>query len=319
MLFWKSKRPSSNKEHGVGRPSILTKADDNLASKNSDADMELPLKAADSDFDGRFREIISDPINILIDRVPKAGCVSGELVMLHNGLQVPIGNSHAYAGDFSRILIYNRGVHEPLEEFVFQEVLKLMPNAPIMLELGSYWAHYSMWLKIRRQSACLIMVEPETIYLEVGRSNFARNDLAGEFIQDFVDVGRFEVDKFFRSRAFKYLDILHVDIQGFEEEMLVGAEDTLKRHLVDHIFISTHSQKKHLHVADQLKRLGYRLEISSDFDSHSTSNDGFIYASNPANRPTFPNFRPLGRTEIVASSSKEILRNMIAVNQYTNS
>jgi hypothetical protein len=31
-------------------------------------------------------------------------------------------------------------VHEPLEEYVFQEVLRTMPEAPMMLELGAYWA-----------------------------------------------------------------------------------------------------------------------------------------------------------------------------------
>jgi hypothetical protein len=40
--------------------------------------------------------------------------------------------------------VLNRGVHEPLEEFVFQEVLKRLPEACAMIELGAYWGHYSM-------------------------------------------------------------------------------------------------------------------------------------------------------------------------------
>lgn len=81
-------------------------------------------KAPASDFKQRFREIISDPINLLIQRHPKAGIVENGNVYLHNGLFVPVSGKHAYYEDFSDILIFNRGVHEPLEEYVFQELLK---------------------------------------------------------------------------------------------------------------------------------------------------------------------------------------------------
>ncbi len=46
-------------------------------------------KAAAADFLGRFREIVSDPLNLLIKRHPEAGIVNGRYVTLHNGLQVP--------------------------------------------------------------------------------------------------------------------------------------------------------------------------------------------------------------------------------------
>ena len=73
-------------------------------------------KAAASDFLGRFREVISDPLNLLIERVPAAGFVEGDLVYLHNGLRVPVAGPGAYYGTFSQLLVLNRGVHEPLEE-----------------------------------------------------------------------------------------------------------------------------------------------------------------------------------------------------------
>ena len=72
------------------------------------------------------------------------------LVWLHNGNQVPAEGQHAYYGRFSDVLIFNRGVHEPLGEYVFQEALRVMPEEPMMLELGAYWGHYSMWMKRRR-------------------------------------------------------------------------------------------------------------------------------------------------------------------------
>lgn len=36
---------------------------------------------------------------------------------------VPINGPNEYCGNFSEILILNRGVHEPLEEFCFQEMI----------------------------------------------------------------------------------------------------------------------------------------------------------------------------------------------------
>lgn len=73
----------------------------------------------------RYREIISDPINVLIRRVPEAGYVDGSgLVVLHNGNRVPLEGNFAYYEEFSDILLLNRGVHEPLEEFCFQQVLR---------------------------------------------------------------------------------------------------------------------------------------------------------------------------------------------------
>lgn len=51
---------------------------------------------------------------------------------LHNGLKVPFAGNDSYYGGFSSILVMNRGVHEPLEEFVFQQVLKRLPALPNM-------------------------------------------------------------------------------------------------------------------------------------------------------------------------------------------
>ena len=78
-----------------------------------------------STFIERYRESICDPLNLLIKRVPKAGYVDGlGCVILHNGNRVPVAGELAYYRDFSDILIINRGVHEPLEEYCFQQVLK---------------------------------------------------------------------------------------------------------------------------------------------------------------------------------------------------
>ena len=99
--------------------------------------LSLTRKAAPEDFLGRFREIVSDPLNLLIERHPRAGMVEHGLVWLHNGNRVSLDG---YYGRFSEILVINRGVHEPLEEFVFQELMRILPAEPVMLELGAYWS-----------------------------------------------------------------------------------------------------------------------------------------------------------------------------------
>jgi hypothetical protein len=270
-----------------------------------------PLKAADTDFVGRFREVISDPLNLLIERVPQAGIVEGNDVYLHNGNRVPVTGAEAYYGQFSTLLVLNRGVHEPLEEYVFQELVKRLPVSPRMIELGAYWAHYSMWLKRVRPLANVIMVEPDSGNLAAGRANFARNGFEGEFIHAAVGKGLWELDGFFAARDLAHLDILHVDIQGAEAALLNGGRQTLGNSLIDYLCVSTHSQALHRGVAEELIRFGYRVEVSSDFDNETTSFDGFIFAASATTHPIFSNFNHFGRTAIAESSANDSLRAVI--------
>lgn len=265
-------------------------------------------KAAADDFVGRFREIISDPLNLLIRRVPNAGVVEDGLVCLHNGLKVPLSGPGSYYGDFSQVLSLNRGVHEPLEEYVFQQVTSALPTAPIMLELGAYWGHYSMWLKQVRPYATVYLVEPETENVEAGRANFLRNGMNGEFIQDFVGRGHFQVDRFLRERGVDHLDVLHSDIQGYEMEMLEACTGLLKKRKIKYAFVSTHSQELHHDVMRVFRSFDYRVEVAADFDEETTSYDGFVFASSPGTEAVFDAFRPLSRTQIAESSPECLLR-----------
>jgi hypothetical protein len=259
-------------------------------------------KADGDDFSGRFREIVSDPLNLAIRRVPLAGVVDGGLVVLHNGLRVPVSGPDAYYGGFSAILEINRGVHEPLEEFVFQELIKRLPESPSMLELGAYWGHYSMWLKSVRPGATVHLVEPDLNNLQSGMNNFDLNEIDGEFIHAFVGKDDFIVDKYLSDRRIGKLDILHSDIQGYELEMLEGSRNALGSKAIDYVFVSTHSQELHSDAVERLAGFGYRIEISSDFDYGTTSYDGFVFASSPAKTAVFTGFSPMSRIQILDTS-----------------
>ena len=157
------------------------------------------------------------------------------------------------------------------------------------------------------------MVEPDLVNLECGKHNFALNNYVGDFIHQKVCKGAFEVDRFLDQKSHKNLTILHSDIQGFELEMLECADETLRSHRVDYIFLSTHSQALHQEACQILESYGYRIEVSSDFDTHTTSFDGFILASNPNIKPVFKNFYPMGRLDILKSNPGELIDSLLSL------
>ena len=197
-------------------------------------------KAHYKDIAGRIREIRSDPCNQHIARIKRAGeIVDGHLVA-HNGLQV-----RPFDSCYMELLQANGGCHEPQEEFVFQEVLKHIPRRGCILELGAYWAFYSMWFAREVPEARCLLVEPRRRNLEVGQYNFARNGIHGEFFRSRVGYASLGVDRFLAARQLGYIDLLHADIQGSEFEMLGDARESLKSGKIGYIFIGTHSQELH--------------------------------------------------------------------------
>jgi hypothetical protein len=261
----------------------------------------------------RFREIVSDPLNLLVDRVPEAGYVDDAgCVILHNGNRVPLRGG--YYDGFSEILVINRGVHEPLEEYCFQRLVRRFAGGrPLMLELGSYWAHYSMWLKKACPEASCTMVEPDAGNLSVGRENFRRNGMEGTFLQALVGPGAFEIDAYVQRERIARIDLVHSDIQGAEVSMLEGGRRFLSSHGATYLMVSTHSEEIHASVARTLAAFGYRVEVSSPVDSHTTSFDGFVFASAPHVEPVLPGFAPMGRLEIAAGNPGELIRYLSTV------
>ena len=273
----------------------------------------MQVKADATDFLGRFREIVSDPLNLLIKRHPLAGSVNDNLVCLHNGNMVPLSGPYAYYGEFSNILVINRGVHEPLEEYVFQELLNVLPKEPSMLELRAYWGHYSMWLKKIHPKSAVFLVEPDETNMQAGLHNFRQHGYKGEFIQAFVGKGQFEVDTFMKTKALWKVNVLHADIQGYEVEMLEGCSNAFHEKSVDHILLSTHSQELHHEVLKILGSFKYRIEVSSDVDSETTSFDGFIFATSPLIGPVFSNFRSFGRQQITESRPIDLVNGLLQI------
>jgi hypothetical protein len=228
-----------------------------------------------------------------IPKVQDAGIVfynaSGEAIQLmHNGVQV-VANGY-YGSVVSDIIKRLRGHHEPQEEKVFHEVLKLVEPGSVMIELGAYWSYYSLWFHQSVSGAINYMVEPVLDNLEIGKRNFRLNDFQGHFIHALVgDTESIQtqpptitVDGLAKREGLTKIEILHADIQGHEYAMLLGARDLLGSKLVRFAFISTHGFKVHGKCLGLLGKYHYKV-IAEHTPGESYSVDGLIVASADSN------------------------------------
>jgi len=255
----------------------------NLECESQNNDNKLPIKdkAPGNDFEGRFNEILSDPNNKFIPRVPMAGKTIDNFIIMHNGLKTASGDQ-SYYGSFSDILIRNKGVHEPQEERVFMEVLKDIPGGGTMLELGSYWAFYSMWFNKEINNANCHMIEPDLKCLNIGKRNFDINNMKGQFTHGSIGKNGIQIDNYIEDNNINFVDILHSDIQGAEYQMLQGAEKSICEGKIKYIFISTHSQKLHYKCLDYLFKKDFSILANADFKYGTYCYDGILVARNSA-------------------------------------
>jgi hypothetical protein len=223
-----------------------------------------------------------------IPKVPDAGMVFDNntrdaIQLMHNGVKV-IADS--YYGHFnSEIVEKLRGHHEPQQEKVFYEVLKLVTGGGVMIEVGAYWSYYSLWFHQTVPNAINYVVEPVAENLDVGKRNFALNDFQARFVNAFVgDTQSYQsepptitVDEFVKKEGLTRVEILHADIQGHEYAMLVGTKDLLTNKLIRFVFLSTHGFKIHAKCLGFLRKRRYKI-IAEHTPGESYSVDGLIVA-----------------------------------------
>ncbi|GAB3778751.1 hypothetical protein GCM10028818_28320 [Spirosoma horti] len=232
-------------------------------------------------WDSRAAITASSTDNAFINKVPNAGTIEDGLLVMHNGLKVLTSG----LGGGLKTLTKNKGIHEPQEERVFQEVLKHMPKKATMIELGSNWAFYSMWFYSKVAEPTCFMIEPEKELLELGKNNFALNNMTGDFSNYFIGsqsqngqpTPTTNIDDFIARKSIEFVDILHSDIQGFELEMLKGAQTLINARKVGYFFISTHSGQLHRDCEAFLLEHDFEIIASADV-AHSYSIDGILIA-----------------------------------------
>ncbi len=236
-------------------------------------------------FEERFIDIMSDPNNQYIIRCPDAGKIIDNNVILHNNIKVV---KDCYYGSFSKILTLNKGCHEPSEERMFQLVLDDINNNStnnnnIMIELGSYWAFYSIWFNKSINNPKNYCIEPDINNLNIGKTNAKLNNVDIDFTQGFIGKKKINVCDFMKKKNINYVDILHSDIQGYEYEMLTDIIPLLKENKIKYLFISTHSDDIHYKCINLLKNNNYRIIASADFDTETFCYDGIIVACHITN------------------------------------
>ncbi len=232
----------------------------------------------------RIADVVACPDNLHLPRVPEAGRLEEDIITMHNGIRL---HGLSYYGEGNRaMLVENKGVHEPQEERAFMEVLKHLPPKSTMLELGSYWAFYSLWFATVVESATSYMIEPESRRMESGKKNFALNGKTGHFRRAWIDhtdlkppsgTPTVSVDGFCTRYKIEHLAILHADIQGKEVAMLQGARRMLSGGKIDYVFVSTHSDRHHYNCLEILQAHGYNILASAD-KRNTYSFDGLIVA-----------------------------------------
>lgn len=194
-------------------------------------------------------------------RVANAGALEAfrgrRVQVMHNGVRVLAGGYH---GDWMVEVIRRlRGCHEPQEELVLSELLKRLSDAPVMVELGSFWAYYSCWFLKERPAGTVYCVEPDPNNLALGQLNLELNHAKATFIQAAVGQARtptvpffcesdgrtrsiplVSVDALVRDHRISGIDLLLSDIQGFEISMLHGCSQTIKSGSLRFLVVSTH-------------------------------------------------------------------------------
>lgn len=256
--------------------------------------------------DQRARMTLTCRDSDAIPKVAEAGTVQdldGEPVqIMHNGLKVVDGG---YYGDWQREIIRGlRGHHEPQEELVFHRVLERIAEArPIMLELGCFWAYYSLWFLHDFPDGTAIAVEPDPDHLDIGKRNAELNDLTPRFYPYASGAGTGEIDlpselrpgvvhrvpartvpQIMDEAGVDRLDILHMDIQGYEHRVLDEVEELVHENRIRFVFISTHhhfisgSGATHQLCLDWLGKRDASI-IAEHSVAESFSGDGLIVAS----------------------------------------
>ncbi len=243
-----------------------------------------------------------------IPRTKEAGTtkkVNGlDVQVMHNGLLV---RQDGYQGVWqTRTIKELKGIHEPQEEKVFYEVLKRVDDNSVMMELGAWWAYYSMWFVKHGKHNRAICCEPDPDNLQLGKDNAALNKLReGTDIQFYAAAAgsndgqqiNFEtlagptarvpirtVDSIIAEQKLARLEILHMDIQGIELDALHGALKSIDTGKIRFLFVSTHHYSisndpiMHKKCTDLIKKHGGTV-IASHSVLESCSGDGLIVAS----------------------------------------
>jgi FkbM family methyltransferase len=199
----------------------------------------------------------------ILPKAPDAGEVVTEadgirVQITHNGLRMTAdGHSGAW---MTELIARCHGHHEPQEERAFHEIVRRMPPAATMIELGAWWSFYTLWFLKDAPDRVAVALEPDPEHMAVGQVNAARNGLAPRFVTGFaggteapsapfmteaghrIEIPRLTVPGLMAANGIEVLDLLHCDAQGVELDVLRSSAALLQEGRIRTLVISTHHQ-----------------------------------------------------------------------------
>ena len=265
------------------------------------------LSHVDPAFRRRVEKTTSLRVTDRLKKVPDAGAIrevnGREVQVMHNGVVV---EKDCYGGPWmTEVITQLRGHHEPQEEIAFAELVETLrgdTGNPVMVELGAFWAYYSLWFKSEVPAATVVLVEPDPENLQVGIRNFELNRLTPSAVvraavgpehDSTIDL-YFESDGVIRpvrtvtlegllaDEGLPRVDLLLCDVQGAEVEMLAGAAAPVRAGKVRFMVISTHWSDTdpliHQTCRSRVEELGGHI-ICEHSLPESCSADGLIVVS----------------------------------------
>ncbi|RAX41989.1 FkbM family methyltransferase [Rhizobium tropici] len=242
-----------------------------------------------------------------IPKVPDAGRIRqlpGQVVQfMHNGLQVVAGGYH---GDWmAHIIRALGGHHEPQEESLFFDLLKYARHNSLFVELGAFWAYYTLWYLKDVPGSRAICIEPDSGNLAIGRKNAALNQMSDrirfqnawvggqsvesqtgycESTNENVTLPCLNMDDILEMAQGEVIEILHMDVQGAELPFLQSLKIAVSSGRIRFVVVSTHhssisgSRTTHEDCLHAIKQLG-GLVLAEHNVQESFSGDGLIVAS----------------------------------------
>lgn len=201
------------------------------------------------------------------------------------------------------------------ESDMFDEILEKIHNKknPVMIEVGSWWAFWSLSFRKKYPDGKNILVELGKRHISIGINNFKLNNFSethywgGFFLGDSNTYSNLESNYYFEKLPNEYfdenligkmvgpelnfvdiysiekldkIDLLHMDIQGSEMNLINDLflnYNFLLRDKIDNMVIATHSDKIHNDLKSILSESGFNF--IKDMNFGSVGGDGMLIVS----------------------------------------
>lgn len=176
------------------------------------------------------------------------------------------------------------------EEKHFKQMLEeINSSEPSMIEIGAYWAYWTILFKKKFKNNKTVIIEPDEKHLDEGLHNLKENNMSSIYYKNTVLKNHLETQvPFDQNKAkdidilevinkhFNHIDILHSDAQGIEYELLIRLKDLIKTNKIKNLFLLTHSPKIHSDIKEEANKLN--LEIKAEIPWKK--DDGLLWLKN---------------------------------------